>query len=119
MAQAGLDRARLKALLAQGATDPFTGVSAPADLLAAARARLEAEGREQTAKLAKLDHQVAQKRAEEEQIEAEIAKYDAALPLVQGRADIHGSLLKTEFGNKIDYLQAQQQLVEMQHSEEA
>jgi len=93
--------------------------STPADLLAAARARLEAEGREQTAKLAKLDHQVAQKRAEEEQIEAEIAKYDAALPLVQGRADIHGSLLKTEFGNKIDYLQAQQQLVEMQHSEEA
>jgi hypothetical protein len=85
------------------------------DLLAAARARLEAEGREQTTKLAKVDHQTAQKRAEEAQIEAEIAKYDAALPLVQGRADIHGSLLKTQFGNKIDYLQSQQQLVEMQH----
>jgi hemolysin D len=115
LVEAQLDQARLKALLAPGAADPFAGVSAPSDLLAATRARLEAEGREQTAKLAKIDHQVAQKRAEEAQIEAEIAKYDAALPLVQGPADIHGALLKTQFGNKIDYLQSQQQLVEMQH----
>lgn len=58
LAQARLDRARLKALLAPGPADPFNGVSAPADLLAATRARLEAEGREQTAKLAKPDRVV-------------------------------------------------------------
>jgi hemolysin D len=87
LAQARLDQARLKALLAPGAADAFAGVSAPGDLLAAARARLEAEAHEQTAKLAKIDHQTAQKRAEEAQVEAEIAKYDAALPLVQGRAE--------------------------------
>jgi hypothetical protein len=39
-----------------------------------------AEEREQMAKLAKVDHQVAEKRAEEAQIEAQIAKVDAALP---------------------------------------
>jgi len=115
LAQARLDQARLKALLSPESSDPFSDVAAPANLVAAARARLEAERGEQTAKLAKLDRQVAQRRAEEAQVDAEIAKYDAALPLVQRRADIHGSLLKTEFGNKIDYLQSQQQLVEMQH----
>ena len=115
LAQARLDQARLKALLAQGAVDPFAGLSAPDDLLAAARARLEAEGREQTAKLAKLDRAVAQKHAEEAGVDTEIAKYDAALPLVQARVDIREWGLRTQFGNKIDYLQTQQQFVEMQH----
>ena len=58
---------------------------------------------------------MAQKKAEEAGIDTEIAKYDAALPLVQARVDIREWGLKTQFGNKIDYLQTQQQLVEMQH----
>jgi hemolysin D len=115
LAQARLDQARLKALLSPGAVDPFAGVSAPADLVAAARARLEAESSEQAAKLAKLDRSVAEKRAEEAGVDTEIAKYAAALPLVQARVDIREWGLRTQFGNKIDYLQSQQQLVEMQH----
>jgi hemolysin D len=115
LAQARLDQARLKALLAPPDADPFAGTAAPADLAAAGRARLEAEAREQTEKLAKLDREVAQKKAEEAGINTEIAKYDAALPLVQARVDIREWGLKTQFGNKIDYLQTQQQLVEMQH----
>jgi hemolysin D len=115
LAQARLDQARLKALLTPGAADPFAGIAAPADLMAAARARLEAEFSEQTAKLAKLDRAVAEKRAEEAGIDTEIAKYAAALPLVQARVDIREWGLRTQFGNKIDYLQSQQQLVEMQH----
>ena len=47
-------------------------------------ARLEAEAREQTAKLAKIDHQTAQKRAEEAQIEAEIAKIRRRVALGPG-----------------------------------
>jgi hemolysin D len=115
LAQARLDQARLKALLSPGAADPFAGVSAPADLTAAARARLDAEGREQTEKLAKVDREVAQKKAEAAGIDIEIAKYDAALPLVHARVDIREWGLRTQFGNKIDYLQTQQQLVEMEH----
>jgi hemolysin D len=115
LAQARLDQARLKVLLAPGAADPFAAVSAPDDLVAAALARLEAEGNEQTAKLAKLDRAVAQKKAEEAGVDAEIAKYDAALPLVQARVDIREWGLRTQFGNKIDYLQTQQQFVEMKH----
>jgi len=72
--QARLDQARLKALLSPESSDPFSDVAAPANLVAAARARLEAERGEQTAKLAKLDRQVAQRRAEEAQVDAEIAK---------------------------------------------
>jgi hemolysin D len=37
------------------------------------------------------------------------------LPLVQARVDIREWGLKTQFGNKIDYLQSQEQLVEMKH----
>jgi len=113
--QARLDQARLKALLAPGAIDPFAGVSPPEDLLTAARARLEAEEREQTAKLAKIDHQVAQKRAEAAQIEAEIAKIDAALPLVRERAAIRAEGLKSGYGNKLDLLTQTQQVVEEEH----
>jgi hemolysin D len=115
LAQARLDQARLKALLASGAADPFAGASAPADLLAAARARLEAERSEQTAKLVKIDHQVAEKRAEEAQIEAEIAKIDAALPLVRERAAIRAEGLKSGYGNKLDLLTQTQQVVEEEH----
>jgi HlyD family type I secretion membrane fusion protein len=115
LVQARLDRARIKALLVPGAADPFASVSAPEDLLAAAHARLEAEEREQTAKLAKIDHQVAEKRAEQGQIEAEIAKIDAALPLVRERAAIRAEGLKSGYGNKLDLLSQTQQVVEEEH----
>jgi HlyD family type I secretion membrane fusion protein len=115
LGQARLDQVRLKALLAPGAADPFAGVTVAADLLAAARARLEAEGREQTAKLAKIDHQAAGKRAEKAQFEAEIAKIDAALPLVRERAAIRAEGLKSGYGNKLDLLTQTQQVVEEEH----
>jgi len=113
--QAVLDRARLRAELSPSPDDPFTGTQAPPDLVAAARARLEADLREHSAKLAKNDEQTAQKRAQEAQIGAQIAKIDAALPLVQARADIRREGMQTQFGTKLDYYQQQQQLVEMQH----
>jgi hemolysin D len=39
--------------------------------------------------------------------------------LAQARVEIREWGLKTQFGNKIDYLQSQQQLVEMQHEQVA
>jgi hemolysin D len=113
--QARLGQARLGRLLTPAETDPFAGIAAPADLVNAARARLEAEGREQAAKLAKIDHQVAAKRAEEAQIEAEIAKIDAALPLVRERAAIRAEGLKSGYGNRLDLLSQTQQVVEEEH----
>jgi hemolysin D len=113
--QARLDQIRLRAEAEAKTADPFAGVDAPADDLAAARARLDAERREQATKLAKIDQQGAQGRAELAGIEAQIAKIDASLPLVQARVDIRREGMKTEFGSKLDYLLQQQQVVEMQH----
>ncbi len=114
--QARLDQARLNGLLASGKDDPFVVVAAASpDLISAARARLEAEQREQAAKLAKIDRQVAQKQAEEAQIDAEVAKIDAALPLVRQRAAIREAGLKTGYGNELDLLTQKQQVVEEEH----
>ena len=113
--QARLDQARLGRLLTPSKSDPFAGIVASPDLVDAARARLEAEEREQAAKLAKLDHQVAQKRAEQARIEAEIAKVDAALPLVRERAAIREEGLKFGYGNRLDLLTQRQQVVEDEH----
>lgn len=114
--QARLDQARLEAeLSAPSSGDPFAAVRAPADLLAAARARLAAELREEAEKRARIDEESAGKRAEEAAIAAEIAKLDAAMPLVAARANIRREGLRTGFGNELDYFQQQQELVEMQH----
>ncbi|HEV2677091.1 MAG TPA: HlyD family type I secretion periplasmic adaptor subunit [Aliidongia sp.] len=113
--QAQLDQARLNELMVPTGGDPFARVAAAADLLAAARARLDAEQREEAAKVARLDTQTAQKRSEEAAVEAGIAKIDAALPLVRARATIREHAMTAEYGNKLDYLQQQQQLVEMEH----
>jgi hemolysin D len=121
--QARLDRARLQGLLdaggGQAAADPFAGVAGSPALVAAARARLEAQAEEQAARLARLDRESAQKRADEAAIEADIAKLDAELPLAEARAGIRAEGLRTAYGNRLDYLQQQQQLVEMRHEREA
>jgi hemolysin D len=115
LVQARLDQARLRALLHPNQGDAFAAVTAPSDLVAAARGRLEAEASEQMAKLAKLDHEMAQKRAEQAQIEAQIAKIDEALPLVRERAAIRAAGLKSGYGNKLDLLTQKQQVVEEEH----
>ena len=118
--QARLDQARLRALIDPAAptparADPFAGVTAPTVEREAARARFEAEAAEQSAKLAKIDHQIAQNRSTRAEIEAGIAKIDAALPLIRERVAIREQGLKTQFGNKLDYLTQMQQAVEEEH----
>jgi hemolysin D len=112
---AKLDQARLRDELAPSADDPFVAIAGPQDIIAAARARLESERRDEEAKVAKVDDEMVQKRSEQAEIDATIAKIDASLPLAQARADVRRQFLNTGFGNKIDYYQQQQQVVEMQH----
>lgn len=110
-----LDVARLSALLAN---DPES-FAPPADidgpLVAMARRQMEAQAGEQAAKLDALDRQIAQKRAEIAEASETIAKIDATLPLLAQQRDIRRELLKNEFGTRLLYLQAEQQLVEQQH----
>ena len=113
--QAELDRIRLRAELQPSLNDPFAGLQGQPDLVAAARARLASEEREEAGKLAKIDQETAEKKAEEAQIDAEIAKIDAALPLVQARAEIRKQGMQSQYGTKLDYYQQQQEFVEMQH----
>src|ERR1700722_5165564 len=113
--QARLDQARLRALISPEAADPFAAIVAPAVEREAARARYEAESAEQSAKLLKIDHQVAQNRSTRAEIEAGIAKIDAALPLIRQRVAIRQEGLKTQFGNRLDYLTQLQEAVEQEH----
>jgi len=110
-----LDVARLTALLS-GDTASF---APPADadpaLVATAQRQMVAQAAEQEAKLASLDRQIAQKQAEGREVTASIAKIEAALPLLRGQRDIRETLLHNEFGSKLLYLQAQQQVVEQEH----
>jgi HlyD family type I secretion membrane fusion protein len=115
LVQARLDQTRLNALLNPGDPADFSNVSASPDLISAARAEYEAEMDEHAAKLAKLDREAAQKRAEAAGIDAEIAKIDASLPLVRGRASIREDGLKLMYGSKLQLLEAQQQVVDMEH----
>jgi hemolysin D len=79
------------------------------------KAAMLAQASEQLAKLASLDQQIAQKRAEAQSVTASIAKIDASLPLVEEAASIRRKAMNIEFGNHIAYLDAQTRLVEQQN----
>lgn len=127
--QAELDGARLKAELvlatqpnAPGAFAPpevsgaFTPpAGAPPDLVALARAQLQAALAEYQGHLRTLDAQYAAKDAERTAAIAQIAKLKASLPLLRQRAAIYGQLLHAEFAPKMQYLDAERAVVEQQH----
>jgi hemolysin D len=114
--RARLDVARLRAL---SADEPARSFAPPPDAdpadLATAQHQMHAQLDEQAAKLASVDRQLAQRRAELAGVHATIAKLNASIPLIQSRVDIREHGVQTQFGNKIDYLTVQQQLVEQQH----
>jgi membrane fusion protein, hemolysin D len=115
LAQDRLDIARLTALLA-GDPDRFLSPEgADEGLSATARRQMEEQSAEQEAKLAGLDRQIAQKRAEAAEVSASIGKIEATLPIVKGQRDIREAAMKVEFGSRLMFLQAEQQYVELQH----
>lgn len=136
--QAQLDSARLKAELVLAAQPDATGAfappqisgafappqisgafappaGAPPDLVALARAQLQAALTEYHGHLRTLDAQYAAKDAERVAAIAEIAKLKATLPLLRQRAAIYGQLLHAEFAPKMQYLDAERAVVEQQH----
>lgn len=114
---AQLEMARLRAALAGGG-DPVDDFrppeGAPAELVKVQRRFLASQAAEQAAKLASIEHQVAQKEAERATITATIGKLEATIPLLQQRVDMRKQLFDKELGSKIFYLQELQDLVGQQ-----
>ena len=112
-----LELERLRAALVENA-DPLTEFRAPKGASPAQvetqRQFLVSQNGEFRAKLAVLKRQQEQKEAERATIGATIAKLEATLPIVQERFDVRKTLYGKELGAKLQYLEAQQQLVEMQ-----
>lgn len=110
LAQARLDIARLRALVAPGAE-----FAAPEDvdarLVAVARRYAQAQADEQTAKLAMLDRQIEQRRAEIGSVTLTIARLQAELPLVSERAEIRAYLSEKKLSSRLMTLEAEQQRV--------
>jgi len=111
---AQLDAARLRAALA-GKNDPLTAFAppdgAPSDLIQMHRRFLLSQTAEQNAKIAAIDRQVAQKRAERATIEASIEKLEAIIPPLQERVEIRRHLFDKELGSKLVYLTELQDLI--------
>jgi hemolysin D len=109
---AQLDVARLRAALSAGA-DPLTAFNPPAGaspaLVNMEREFLAKQVEEHRAKIASLDRQEAQKRAERETAEATIQKLQASAPLIKQRVDIRKYLTDKELGSRLTYLETLQQ----------
>jgi HlyD family type I secretion membrane fusion protein len=112
---ATLDQARLEGLLGQGKGDPFAGVDAPPEMIQAARDQMISERQAQDAKLLSQEREVTAKKADRASIAAELAKDDGELPLARERAKIREGGVNTGFGSKLDYINAEQQRVELEN----
>jgi hemolysin D len=112
-----LDVARLRAALVEDG-DPVAPFQpppgAPEALVATNRQLLRDQTTEQSAKLAALDRQRAQREAERASYAATIAKIEAMIPILQERVDIRKYLMEREVGSKVIYLENLSQLVEQQ-----
>jgi len=111
---AQLDVARLHAALSDAA-DPLAEFHPPANagpvLVANQRQLLVDQTAAYRARLAALDHQIAQKQAERATASANIDKIKAAIPLLQQRVDVRKYLFNQGLGSKLFYLQEEQDLV--------
>ncbi|MEW6642685.1 MAG: HlyD family type I secretion periplasmic adaptor subunit [Pseudomonadota bacterium] len=115
LAQDRLDIARLEALLSGGIASFAPPAEADVALVVNARRQMEAQAAEQDAKLASLDRQIDQKRAETSETRATIDKIEAVLPILQGQRDIREKVMQMEYGSRLLFLQAEQQYVEQKH----
>jgi hemolysin D len=115
-----LDVVRLGAL-----RDSFDAGTLPRDLItpfgasnaemARTRSSMRAQAAEQLAKLASINRQIEQKRAESDSITATIAKIDTTMPLVEEQATVRRKAMEIQYGNRIAYLDAQTKLIKQQN----
>ena len=83
-----------------------------------ARAAMVARSSEEAFKLSSLDQQIAQKRAEFAEVAATIEKLSATIPVLEEKEKLRLELLETQYGVRVAYLDAKQQLLEAQHERE-
>nr|WP_271585190.1 HlyD family type I secretion periplasmic adaptor subunit [Bradyrhizobium sp. CCBAU 45389] len=111
---AQLDVARFKALLANKA-DPVSAFEPPPGTPPAMselhRRFLLSQATEQNAKIAAIDHQIAQKEAERATSKASIDKLKATIGPLQQRVEIREQLYQKELGSKLLYLTEYQELL--------
>lgn len=116
LVQARLDISRLEALLDPNDTKtmvPTTGASP--DAVAAEIRMLVAQRQERQAKLAVIDRELDQKRAETEGARATVAKLNATIPLLARGVAARKELFDRQNGSLFSYLELQQNLVGQQH----
>jgi hemolysin D len=115
-----LDVARLSALRRS-----FNDLAAPHDIeeptgaseveFARASSAMLAQAVEQQAKLASVDQQIDQKRAEAQSVTAAIAKIDGTLPLLEETLTIRKKAMDIQYGNRIAWIDAQTRLIDQQN----
>jgi hemolysin D len=120
LAQARLDVARLTALKRTAETGAPPGRLVPppgADPIEVeqASAALRAQADQRAAKLADLDEQISEKRAEAGEVAAQIAKLNASLPMLAEKARLHQRLRDEGYGTSFANLDAQQALSDARH----
>ncbi len=119
---ARLDVNRLRALL-EDVDDPAASFVAPDGASPAQqllqRTLLANQVEEYRAKLANLDRQIAQAEASRTEAAAEVQKLGLAIPLLKRRVDALGFLVERGWGQKLQHLQLQQDLVEHQQELQA
>jgi hemolysin D len=112
--QAELDIARLRALI-----DPEAGFLSPDGislaLVLVARRLTDAQRAEQTAKLASIDRQIEQRKAEAAGVAFTITRLQTELPLVTERASIRRTLSDKQLTSKLVTLEAEQQQISISH----
>ena len=117
--QTALDSARLNAA-ANLEGDPLARFVPPEDAsetqIASQKTLLLNQVDEIRAKLSGLNHQIEQNEGNKAAIKATISKLEQSLPYLEKRAGTRGTLANEGYGSKLDYLTAQQDLVE--HREE-
>ncbi|WP_395022613.1 HlyD family type I secretion periplasmic adaptor subunit [Dongia sp.] len=121
LAQTRLDIARLRAVLdlpgGELIDNPPAGTDPLMLLLAQSLKRSQLAG--EAEKLASFDREIDRQQAEIRASQNEIRKYDQILPLAQERVDAKKSLLDKGLTPRMEMLQLQQQLIEMQRDRDA
>jgi hemolysin D len=99
--------------------DPAASFQPPAEaspaLVEIHRRFLASPVAEQRSKIAEIERQIAQKRAEHDTVAAAIGKLEATIPVFKQRLDIREELFDRALGSKINYLTDLQDLLGQQH----
>ena len=117
--QAELDVARLTALKQAATSGGAPRLADRSDaqplFVAEAQAAMRAQADQQAAKIASLDQQINEKRAEADEVSAETDKLNASIPMLAEKDRIHHELAQRGYGTTLAELDAQRELGDARH----